>query len=124
MAPSVSSRSRVASFPVILCALVILAAGSTTVQLVANAYVTIIGPPRTASSRLNLAQAFNSVGTFIAPFFGAMLILKGASRVSPAALHTMSETSRQLCRVTEAGSVCLSYIGMATALFLLAIGLA
>ena len=113
-----------AGFPVFLCALVVLAAGMTTVQVAANPYVTIIGPPRTASSRLNLAQAFNSVGTFIAPFFGAMLILKGARPVSPAALHTMSETSRQLYRVTEAGSVRLPYIAMAIVLLLLAIGLA
>ncbi len=113
-----------ASFPVFLCALVVLAAGMTTVQVAANPYVTIIGPPRTASSRLNLAQAFNSVGTFIAPFFGAMLILKDARPVSPATLHRMSEASRQLYRVTEAGSVRLPYIAMALALFLLAIGLA
>ena len=57
-----------ATFAIFLAALVILAAGMTTVQVAANPYVTVIGPPATASSRLNLAQAFNSVGTFIAPF--------------------------------------------------------
>ncbi len=113
-----------ASFPVFLCALVVLAAGMTTVQVAANPYVTIIGAPRTASSRLNLAQAFNSVGTFIAPFFGAMFILRGAKPASPAALHAMSAASRQLYRVTEAGSVRLPYIAMAVVLLLLAIGLA
>ncbi len=113
-----------ARFPVFLCALVVLAAGMTTVQVAANPYVTIIGPARTASSRLNLAQAFNSVGTFIAPFFGAVFILKGARPASPADLHRMSEISRQLYRIAEAGSVRLPYIAMAIVLLLLAIGLA
>ncbi len=113
-----------ASFPIFLSALVVLAAGMTTVQVAANPYVTIIGPAATASSRLNLAQAFNSVGTFIAPFFGAMLILKGAKPLSASALHTMSDASRQLYRVTEAASVRLPYIGMALVLLFLAIGLA
>jgi FHS family L-fucose permease-like MFS transporter len=71
-----------ALFPVFLCALIILAAGMTVVQVAVNPYVTVIGPPKTASSRLNLAQAFNSVGTFIAPFFGAVLILRNAVPVS------------------------------------------
>jgi MFS transporter, FHS family, L-fucose permease len=64
--------SYVASFAVFLGALILLAAGMTTVQVAANPYVTIIGPSSTASSRLNLAQALNSVGTFIAPFVGGM----------------------------------------------------
>ena len=72
-----------ASFNVFLAALVVLAAGMTTVQVAANPYVTIVGPPRTASSRLNLAQAFNSVGTFIAPFLGSLFILKGARPPRP-----------------------------------------
>jgi len=75
--------AKFASFPIFLAALVILAAGMTTVQVAANPYVTIIGPPATAASRLNLAQAFNSVGTFIAPFLGAALILKGAEPLAP-----------------------------------------
>jgi len=75
--------SSLASFPVFLCAFVVLAAGMTTVQVAANPYVTIIGPAGTASSRLNLAQAFNSVGAFISPFFGAMFILKGANPPRP-----------------------------------------
>ena len=113
-----------ASFPVFLAALVILAAGMTTVQVAANPYVTIIGPASTASSRLNLAQAFNSVGTFIAPFLGAMFILKGAKPLAPRVLHTMSDASQQLYRATEASSVRLPYMGMALILFCLAVGLA
>jgi MFS transporter, FHS family, L-fucose permease len=113
-----------ASFGVFLAALVILAAGMTTVQVAANPYVTIVGPPRTASSRLNLAHSFNSVGTFIAPLLGARFILKNAKPIAPERLNQMSEAARQIYRATEASSVRLPYIGMAIVLFLLAIGLA
>ena len=109
-----------AAFPIFLIALVILAAGMTTVQVAANPYVTIIGPAATASSRLNLAQAFNSVGTFIAPFFGSMLILRGAKPISPQRLHSMAEVPRQAYRTTEASSVRVPYLGMALVLFCLA----
>ncbi len=51
----------------------------TVVQVAINPYVTVIGPARTAASRLNLAQAFNSFGTFVAPFFGTYLILRNAA---------------------------------------------
>ena len=112
-----------AQFPIFLAALIVLAAGMTTVQVAVNPYVTIIGPPVTASSRLNLAQAFNSVGTFIAPFFGSVLILRGAKPLASQTLHTMSEAARQLYRTTEAASVRLPYIGIALALVLLAIAL-
>jgi MFS transporter, FHS family, L-fucose permease len=109
-----------AAFPIFLIALIILAAGMTTVQVAANPYVTIIGPAATASSRLNLAQAFNSVGTFIAPFFGSMLILRGAKPISPQRLHSMAEVARQAYRTTEASSVRVPYLGMALVLFCLA----
>ena len=85
-----------ALFPVFLCALIVLAAGMTVVQVAVNPYVTVIGPPATASSRLNLAQAFNSVGTFIAPFFGSQLILATApATVTPERLHSMTDVARQ-----------------------------
>ena len=58
----------VPSFPLFLAALMILAAGITLLQVAANPYVTVLGPPQTASSRLNLTQAFNSLGTTIAPY--------------------------------------------------------
>ena len=113
-----------ATFPVFLGALVVLAAGMTTVQVAVNPYVTIIGPSRTASSRLNLTQAFNSVGTFIAPFFGSVLILKGARPLSPERVQALSAAGRQAYRTTEASSVRLPYIGMAIVLLALAIALA
>ena len=65
----------VPSYPLFLAALIILAAGMTILQTSANPYVAVLGPPKTASSRLNLTQAFNSFGTFIAPYVGSALIL-------------------------------------------------
>jgi FHS family L-fucose permease-like MFS transporter len=115
--------SYVASFPVFLGALILLAAGMTTVQVAANPYVTIIGPSSTASNRLNLAQAFNSVGTFIAPFVGAMFILRGAPQIASALLHSMTAVAQQAYRQAQASSVRLPYAGMALLLALLATAL-
>jgi FHS family L-fucose permease-like MFS transporter len=114
-----------ALFPVFLCALIVLAAGMTVVQVAVNPYVTVIGPPKTASSRLNLAQAFNSVGTFIAPFFGAVLILRNAVPVITAnGLLSMSEVERQAYRAAQASTVRVPYIGIALMLLFLAVALA
>src|SRR6266481_4119842 len=68
----------VPSYPLFLGALIVLAAGITCLQVAANPYVTVLGRPQTASSRLNLTQAFNSLGTFLAPFFGGLFILTSA----------------------------------------------
>src|SRR5579871_5954991 len=57
----------VPSYPLFLGALIVLAAGITCLQVAANPYVTVLGKTETASSRLNLTQAFNSLGTFLAP---------------------------------------------------------
>jgi FHS family L-fucose permease-like MFS transporter len=117
--------AHLALFPIFLAADVVLAAGMTVVQVAVNPYVTIIGPAATASSRLNLAQAFNSFGTFIAPFFGAYLILRTAPEaVTPERLHSMSEVARQAYRVAQAATVQLPYIAIAVALVLLGLALA
>lgn len=63
------------SYPLFLGALFVLASGIVTLQVAANPFVSIIGPVETASSRLTMVQAFNSLGTFLAPFFGSVLIL-------------------------------------------------
>jgi FHS family L-fucose permease-like MFS transporter len=63
------------SYPVFLFALFILASGITILQVSANPFVSLLGNPATASSRLTLTQAFNSLGTTVAPFFGSYLIL-------------------------------------------------
>lgn len=65
-------------YPLFLFALFILASGITVLQVSANPYVTVLGPEQTASARLTLTQAFNSLGTTVAPFFGALLILGGS----------------------------------------------
>src|SRR5438874_8171313 len=67
--------AKIPSFPFFLTALMILAAGITVLQVAANPYVAVLGKPKTASSRLNLTQAFNSLGTAVFPWVGARLIL-------------------------------------------------
>jgi FHS family L-fucose permease-like MFS transporter len=67
--------ARIPSFTFFLAALMILAAGITVLQVAANPYVAVLGRPETASSRLNLTQAFNSLGTTVFPWIGARLIL-------------------------------------------------
>jgi FHS family L-fucose permease-like MFS transporter len=63
------------SYPLFLTALYVLATGMTILQVSANPYVAVLGPPEQASSRLNLVQAMNSLGTTIGPYVGGMLIL-------------------------------------------------
>src|SRR3546814_6233470 len=67
--------ARIPSYGVVLTALFVVASGITLLQVAANPYVAVIGSPETASSRLNLVQAFNSMGTTLAPLFGGYLIL-------------------------------------------------
>lgn len=109
-----------ASFPLFLGALIVLAAGITGLQVAANPYVVVLGKPETASSRLNLTQAFNSLGTTIAPKVGGFLILSAAPlaveelrRLSPQALHSY--------RVQQAASVKMPYLVLCGALVLLAV---
>ena len=66
------------SYPLFLAALFVLASGITLLQVAANPYVAILGPAQTAASRLNLTQAFNSLGTTIGPLLGSMFILAAA----------------------------------------------
>ena len=62
------------SYPMFLIALFVVGLGFAMLQIAANPYVTILGPEKTASSRLNLAQGFNSIGTTIGPIIGGFLI--------------------------------------------------
>jgi len=72
------------SYPMFLFALFVLASGITILQVSANPYVSMLGDSKTASSRLTMTQAFNSLGTTLAPFFGAILILNHATEVMSA----------------------------------------
>ena len=109
-----------ASFPVFLGALVVLAAGITGLQVAANPYVVVLGKPETASSRLDLAQAFNSLGTAIAPSLGALLILS-AVPLGVAQLQALSPDGLHLYRVHQAASVRIPYLAIGGALALLAV---
>jgi MFS transporter, FHS family, L-fucose permease len=68
------------SYPFFLVALFIVGLGFAMLQIAANPYVTILGPESTASSRLNLSQAFNSFGTTISPVIGGWLIFSVFNR--------------------------------------------
>jgi len=111
------------SFALFLAALIVLAAGVAALQVAANPYVTVLGPARTASSRLNLTQAFNSLGTTIAPAVGGYLILAAQPAV-PTRLQQLSASALLLHRQQEASSVKLPYIGIALALTVLALAIA
>ena len=105
----------VPSYNLFLTALMILAGGITVLQVAANPYVAVLGPTRTASSRLNLAQAFNSLGTTIAPLLGGYLILNAAAK-SADALRAMPPAALQDYRVHEAASVKTPYLVIGLAL--------
>jgi FHS family L-fucose permease-like MFS transporter len=113
----------VPSFPFFLTALIVLAAGMTILQVSANPYVAILGPEKTAASRLNLAQAFNSLGTTIGPKIGGMLILSSAP-LAVGALAAMSATQLQAYRVDQASSVKTPYLIFALALMALGVVIA
>ncbi|MBR0552818.1 sugar MFS transporter [Stakelama marina] len=105
------------SYGVTLVMLFIIASGITLLQVAANPYVAVIGPPETASSRLNLVQAMNSMGTWLAPMFGAYLIL-GRSKSGTAAAGTVLTQAE---RLADAHTVILPYIIVAAVLVVLAL---
>ena len=108
------------SYGVTLAMLFIIASGITLLQVAANPYVAVIGPPETASSRLNLVQAMNSAGTMLAPLFGAYLIL-GRSKGGTAETGTVLTQAE---RLADAQSVILPYGLVAAVLVVLAIVIA
>jgi len=108
----------VPSFPLFLAALIILACGMTALQVAANPYVAVLGPIETASSRLNLAQALNSLGTTIGPYLGGLLILSATPKTMEA-IRQMSSQSVQLYRQQQASSVKMPYLVFAAILIAL-----
>jgi len=72
------------TYGLFLFALFVLASGIVLLQVAANPYVSVIGPKESASSRLTMVQAFNSFGTFLAPFFGSYFILRSLSNTTDA----------------------------------------
>jgi MFS transporter, FHS family, L-fucose permease len=107
------AASAIPSYGVVLVALFVIASGITLLQVAANPYVATIGPPETSSARLNLVQAFNSMGTTLAPLFGGYLILgrsAGGTAQGGAASLTQAE------RLADAQSVQLPYLIVALVL--------
>ncbi len=94
-----------------------LAAGITTVQVVANPLITLLGPAKTASSRLTFAQAFNSLGTTIFPYVGSLLILGPLATVDP---KTLTGAALDAYRAAETHVVVTTYLGLAAALAIVA----
>jgi len=75
--------SKLPSFPIFLFGTFVLATGVVFLQVAANPYVTAIGPEKSASSRLNLTQALNSIATMIAPWLISVAIFRGLNPLSP-----------------------------------------
>jgi FHS family L-fucose permease-like MFS transporter len=103
------------SYPLFLGALFVLACGITLLQVAANPLVAMLGAPERASARLTITQAFNSLGTTVAPLLGSMLILS-ATVASPEHIAAMTPSELETYRATEASAVQLPYLGLAGAL--------
>jgi FHS family L-fucose permease-like MFS transporter len=109
--------ARLPSYTVTLIALFVIACGITLLQVAANPYVAVVGPPQTASSRLNLVQAFNSLGTTFAPLFGGYLILGRSTSGTAEAGQVLTQAER----LADAQAVQLPYLIVAAVLVLLAV---
>jgi FHS family L-fucose permease-like MFS transporter len=73
------------SYPLFLVATFVLASGVVMLQVAANPYATALGPSETASGRLNMVQALNSIATMVAPWVIAVVVFKGAGEMMDAA---------------------------------------
>lgn len=109
--------SQTATYPLFLFALFVLASGVVLVQVVSNPLISLLGPAKTAHSRLTFAQAFNSLGTTIFPPVGAILILGGLSVV---AVDQLSGTALDAYRTAESQAIVHGYICLAVALAVVA----
>ena len=108
------------SYPLFLAALFVLASGITLLQVAANPYVTILGKPETASSRLTMTQAFNSLGTTIAPYFGALLILSTAVK-SAEEIKLLNANELSAYQTAQSAAVQNPYLFLAAVLFFIAV---
>jgi len=109
--------SQTATYGLFLAALFVLASGVVIVQVVANPLISLLGKPQTAHSRLTFAQGFNSLGTTVFPYFGAILILGGLQTASASAL---SGKALDAYRTSESQAIVHGYLGLAVALALVA----
>lgn len=109
--------SSTATYGLFLFALFVLASGVVLVQIVSNPLITLLGPPRTASSRLTFAQAFNSLGTTIFPIVGAIIILGSLAAVSA---KDLTGPALDAYRTSESQAIVHGYLGLAVALAVVA----
>lgn len=109
--------SQSAVFGVFLFAYFILATGVVLVQIVANPLISLLGPVKTTHSRLTFAQAFNSLGTTIFPYFGSILILGSLASITAAEL---SGAELDAYRTAETQAIVNGYLGLAAALAVVA----
>lgn len=106
-------------FEVFMLAYFVLASGITILQVAANPYVTVLGSEDGASSRLNLSQAFNSLGTTIAPAIGAMFLLKDKVK-SESEISALSEQAKEAYLASEAATVHTPFFSIAGFIIVLA----
>jgi MFS transporter, FHS family, L-fucose permease len=109
--------SQTATYGVFLLALFVLASGVVIVQVVSNPLISMLGKPATTHSRLTFAQAFNSLGTTIFPYFGSLLILGGLASVSA---KQLSGPALDAYRTAESQAIVHGYLGLAVALAIVA----
>jgi FHS family L-fucose permease-like MFS transporter len=107
------------AYGLFLTAFFVLASGITLLQVAANPYVTVLGPAETASSRLTLTQAFNSLGTTLAPYLGSLLILSTAVKTTEE-IKRLSITELSTYQAAEAAAVQQPYLFLAALLLLMA----
>ncbi len=107
-------------FPLFLLGYFVLAGGMTVLQVAANPYVAVLGSEETASSRLNLSQAFNSLGTAIAPAVGAMFLLSDSIKSSEH-INNLQPAEKEAYLVGEASAVQNPFLFLAVSLLLLAL---
>ncbi|MFW2852485.1 sugar MFS transporter [Sphingomonas sp. TX0543] len=106
-----------AKFSLFLFALFVLASGITIVQVVANPLISLLGPPKSAHSRLTFAQAFNSLGTTIFPYVGSIVILGSLARLD---VTTLTGAALNTYRAQETHIVVVTYLCLAAVLALVA----
>lgn len=100
-----------------LFALFVMACGQSFLEVAANPYVTVLGPPASSERRLNFSQSFNSVGALLTPVIGAAFILTGV-KYSVSELKLMPPSQLRAFQVAEANTVKTPYV-VITGIFLL-----
>jgi len=108
------------NFNVFLVGYFTLAGGITVLQVAANPYVALLGSEEGASSRLNLSQAFNSLGTTIAPVVGALFLLSDSVKTSEE-INALSTLEKVDYYAAEAATVQTPFLFIATFIGILAV---